>query len=122
MHSLCCVLKFLNNPVTFLFSCRAIQRHITAIYIKTFQCDFSPVNQTDYKDEADQFYDVPSTWLRKQYPLNGKLPTHLVMFDFSDILSKYKPIARIFNIDIAPQSDSRVSQYVLIFERVDYKQ
>lgn len=48
---------------------------------------------TDYKDEADQFFNNPRVWVRENYPLNGTLPSHIICFDalapfLSDILSK----------------------------------
>lgn len=47
----------------------------------------------DYVDEADVFYKNPSDWLRQNYPPQGTLPSHLIMFDIlapqlSDVLSR----------------------------------
>lgn len=47
----------------------------------------------NYIDEADQFYNNPSIWLRKNYPANGTLPSHVICFDvlkpfISDLMSR----------------------------------
>lgn len=77
----------------------------------------------NYVDEADRFYENPNLWLRTHFPPNGTLPSHIVGYDvlvpwISDILSRYKPLYRIFHTSFPSE---RVGKYVIIHERVDVK-
>lgn len=56
-------------------------------------CEPNFDNKEDYFDEADIFYKNPYRWFSSQYPPNGTLPTHLVLFDslipsLSEVLSR----------------------------------
>lgn len=86
-------------------------------------CEPNFNNTKNYIDEADRFYESPNVWLRSQYPPNGTLPSHIVSFDvliprISDILSRYKPLYRIFHTSFPSE---RVGKYVIIHERVDLR-
>lgn len=116
-----------NASFLFLMPCHStpLYSHIHSnVTTRFLTCNPNLHNIPNYVDEADIFYKNPNAWLRKNYPSNHILPSHIICFDNlipvlgDDILSRYKPVQKFFHCDIAVSS--KISQYVLLFERYDY--
>uniref|UniRef100_A0A182PZW1 Mannosyltransferase n=1 Tax=Anopheles farauti TaxID=69004 RepID=A0A182PZW1_9DIPT len=117
-----------NNPakVLFLMPC-----HSTPLYshlhqnvsVRFLRCEPNLTDQPNYVDEADQFYDNPMGWIRKNLPVHplSALPSHVVAFDvlepqIKDFLSIYQERATFFHTDYPA---GRVGGYVKVYERFD---
>lgn len=80
-------------------------------------------SDSNYRDEADRFYDNPNKWLHTEYPPTGQLPSHIVTFDtlvptLSSILSRYRPAYRFGHTSV-PLSQ-RIGYHVILHQHVDY--
>lgn len=71
-------------------------------------CEPNFNKQTNYLDEADQFYKGPEKFLRSHIPIYPKsaMPTHLIMFDnmpekIPEFLLNYEEINSIFHSDVS---------------------
>ncbi|CAG9817973.1 unnamed protein product [Phaedon cochleariae] len=115
-----------QTSLLFLMPCHStpLYSHLHINVTTRFLTCLPNLNNIDgYVDEADQFYKNPSAWLRQNYPPNGTLPSHIILFDvleanISDILSRYKQTHEIFHTDMP--ATSRIGKYVLIHKRLDY--
>ncbi|XP_065157206.1 GPI mannosyltransferase 3-like [Atheta coriaria] len=113
-----------NTNILFLMPCHStpLYSHLhTNVTVRFLTCLPNLSKVDNYQDEADYFYKNPSTWIRNNYPPNKPLPSHIVSFDallphLSDILSRYKPIHRIYNTEFV--SDARIGRYVIVHELV----
>lgn len=81
-------------------------------------CEPNLQNKKNYVCEADDFYNNPNLWLRHNYPENGTLPTHIIVYDsltvyLSNILSMYKPIKKIFHTHFPSE---RIGKYIYIYQ------
>lgn len=115
-----------SPSIMFLMPCHSTPyySHIhanTSMRFLTCNPNFKEVD--NYIDEADQFYQDPALWLRKNYPVfpRSSLPTHVVTFDIlvpkiQDFLSIYKQTITLFHSDM---STDRVGKYIEVFERFD---
>ncbi|XP_044258061.1 GPI mannosyltransferase 3 [Tribolium madens] len=112
-----------NTNLLFLMPCHStplfshLHVNVTARFLT---CEPNFNTSESYVDEADQFYSSPSVWLRKNYPPNGTLPSHIICFDslepmISDIMSRYKTTHEIPHTNFP---SSRVGYNVLINERI----
>ncbi|XP_063243404.1 GPI mannosyltransferase 3 [Bacillus rossius redtenbacheri] len=73
-----------HTKLLFLMPC-----HSTPLYshlhvdvpAKFLTCDPDFSGQAGYLDEAERFFRAPDAWLKRQYPSNASLPTHIVSYD-----------------------------------------
>lgn len=115
--------------VFFMMPCHSTPyySHIHAnISMRFLTCEPNFNNEPKYLDEADQFYDAPMSWIRKNLPVHpiSALPTHLVVFDtlaprISDFLSIYKPVEVFFHSEHLVST--RGGKNVILYERVETK-
>ncbi|KAG5881606.1 hypothetical protein JTB14_030303 [Gonioctena quinquepunctata] len=119
----------MKNPqdthLLFLMPCHStpLYSHLHINVTTRFLTCMPNFNKIDgYLDEADTFYKDPNAWFRQNYPPNGSLPSHIILFDIlepniGDILSRYKQTHEIFHTDI-PLS-SRIGNNILIHKMLD---
>lgn len=113
-----------NTSFLFLMPCHStplyshLHKNITTRFLT---CNPNLTDSPTYVDESSRFYQNPSAWLRKNIPPNGTLPSHIISYDvlvpqITDILSRYKPIHRIFHTNF-PLS-KKIGNYVIVHELV----
>lgn len=115
-----------DAKIFFLMPCHSTPgySHLhTNATLRYLSCEPNFAHESNYVDEADQFYKAPSKWIRSHLPVHpiSALPSHVVVFDvlapqISDFLSTYQPIETIFHSDYATD---RIGKNVVIYERVD---
>ncbi|XP_053677771.1 GPI mannosyltransferase 3 [Anopheles nili] len=117
-----------SNPakVFFLMPCHStpLYSHVHQnVTMRFLHCEPNLADKENYVDEADQFFDNPMVWIRRNLPVHplSALPTHVVAFDvleqqIKDFLSIYQEKASFFHTDYP---SGRVGGYVKVYERFD---
>lgn len=80
----------MNQTLHYQFFCSHLHVNVTTRFLT---CNPNFDNANIKNDEVTQFYNSPNKWLRKNYPPNGTLPSHIITFNnlsplISDILSR----------------------------------
>lgn len=117
-----------DKPAKFIFlmPCHTtpFQSHIHHNTTMRFlRCEPNLDNVDNYLDEADNFYNDPMGWIRKNLPVHPRsaLPTHVIAFDslepkIKDFLSVYRQTESFFHSDY---TTDRIGGKVNIYERFD---
>ncbi|KAL1505327.1 hypothetical protein ABEB36_004918 [Hypothenemus hampei] len=117
-----------NTSFLFLMPC-----HSTPLYshlhlnvtTRFLTCEPNLKKIENYIDEAEEFYLDPNKWLRKNYPPNDTLPSHIICFDSlvpiigGDILTRYKRVKQFFHCNL--RLSQKIGTYVLVHERKDFE-
>lgn len=86
-----------STDLLFLMPCHSTpfysHLHVN-VSVRFLTCEPDFNQSGNYLDEAEEFYRSPEGWLRRNYPSNGTLPSHIICFDtlkpiISDIMSRY---------------------------------
>lgn len=113
--------------VTFLMPCHStpyyshVHLNVTMNFLT---CEPNLKNATNYRDEAEIFYEDPMKWIEFNIPVHPieELPQFVVIFDVLEprilqFLSVYKRIRTIPHAEVV--SSERIGRNVLVFERLN---